>query len=157
MRSGRSILRIGSAIKGFIKITNYKMSTRLKNITSVVLSVTTVVFVSGAVFVPSARALTTAEQIQQLLNQIAALQTQLLALQGGSGPVSTACTFTRSLFLGATGEDVKCLQQYLNGAGFQVAASGAGSPGSETTYYGSRTKAAVAALQAGKRGFPAAR
>lgn len=124
------------------------MSTRLmRNITSVVLSITTAVFVSGAVFVVPAQALTTAEQIQQLLNQIQALQAQLLALQG-SGPVGAACTFTRSLFLGVTGDDVKCLQQYLNGAGFQVAASGAGAPGSETTYYGSRTKAAVAAWQA---------
>ncbi len=94
-------------------------------------------------------------QIQQLLAQIQQLQAQIAILQGA--PTSgTACTFTRDLFLGVTGEDVKCLQQYLNSAGHQLAATGAGSPGNETTYYGPRTKAAVAAWQAANGVSPAA-
>lgn len=57
------------------------------------------------------------------------------------------CEITRGLAVGATGEDVRCLQRYLNWAGFQVSASGAGSPGNETQYFGERTRAAVAAWQ----------
>ena len=83
-------------------------------------------------------------QIASLTAQLAALQTQLTALTGA--PV-TACTFTRNLYPGMSGADVKCLQQYLNGAGYTLAASGAGSSGNETEYFGSLTQAAVKAWQ----------
>jgi len=83
-------------------------------------------------------------QIADLLAQIEALQTQLTALGGAP---AAACTFTRNLYPGMSGADVKCLQQYLNGAGYTVAASGAGSAGNETEYYGSLTQAAVGAWQ----------
>ncbi|MDO8743238.1 MAG: peptidoglycan-binding domain-containing protein [Candidatus Azambacteria bacterium] len=100
--------------------------------------------------VPKAGAVT----IDELMAQINALQAQLVALQGTTG-AATACTFTKSLFLGVSDPQVKCLQQYLNGAGYAVSASGAGSVGSETNYYGSRTKAAVASWQAAKGVSPA--
>ncbi len=61
---------------------------------------------------------------------------------GGTG-TATECNFTRSLTMGSTGADVKCLQEYLNSAGFTVASSGVGSAGNETTYFGSLTRAAV--------------
>lgn len=125
---------------------------------SAVLSVTTAVWLSGAtMLVPVAHGQTAADlqaQIQSLLSTIAALQAQLSALSGGT--VTTACNFTRDLTVGATGDDVKCLQQYLNGTSYKVAASGAGSPGNETTYFGPRTQAAVAAWQAGNGVSPAA-
>lgn len=127
------------------------MSSRLtRKITSIVVSVTTIVTLSGAgVFVPlSASAETTAEAIARIRAQIDELVKALAALEGTGGGTTTACSFTRSLTVGSTGEDVKCLQQYLNSAGYPVASSGAGSPGSETTYFGSRTKTAVAAWQA---------
>ena len=105
------------------------MSTKLKNKTvSLIVAVTTVIWLSGfGALVPVAGA-QTSSTIQQLLDQIAQLQAQLLVLQGGSS-TSTSCSFSRSLTVGSTGDDVKCLQQYLNSSGFQVASSGFGSPG----------------------------
>ncbi|MCK9583278.1 MAG: peptidoglycan-binding protein, partial [Endomicrobiales bacterium] len=110
-----------------------------------------------------APAVTQATTIDDLLAQIAALQAQLVALQNGSGatPVPTgnvACagvTFTRNLTVGATGSDVKCLQVLLNTNGFTLAATGAGSPGMETSYFGPITLAAVKAFQAAKGWTPA--
>jgi len=93
--------------------------------------------------------------IDDLLAQIAQLQAQLVALQSGSSTTTAgtgACagvTFTRNLTVGSTGSDVKCLQQILNqSATTKVATTGAGSPGAETTYFGSRTLAAVKVYQA---------
>jgi peptidoglycan hydrolase-like protein with peptidoglycan-binding domain len=45
------------------------------------------------------------------------------------------------------GEDVRMLQVLLNASGFTLGSSGAGSPGKETTYFGSRTRAALAEYQ----------
>lgn len=92
------------------------------------------------------------DQITALTAQLAALQAQLVALQGVPAVgVPTACsgiTFTRDLKQGMSGNDVKCLQALLNqSADTQVSASGAGSPGSETTYFGPKTKAAVSKYQ----------
>lgn len=79
--------------------------------------------------------------IESLLQQIAALQAQLTALQVGSGSsVSvSACSFTRDLTVGAKGEDVTCLQKSLKSAGHLKV--------EPTGYFGSLTKAAVAAWQ----------
>src|SRR3989338_3859411 len=120
---------------------------------SVFLSATTVVWLSGAaMFVAVAQATTLAE----LQAMLADIQAQILALTGGGSSTAVQCTFTRSLFQGATGNDVKCLQQYLNGAGHQVAASGSGSPGNETTYFGGLTRAAVSSWQAANGVSPTA-
>lgn len=91
--------------------------------------------------------------IEELLAQINQLQAQLLALQSGGtvipvgGSVPANCvgvTFTRSLRVGARGTDVKCLQSILNlSPTTKVAVTGAGSPGSETSYFGRLTLAAV--------------
>lgn len=58
-----------------------------------------------------------------------------------------ASLFKRDLDIGATGVDVLLLQTLLNNKGFVVAATGAGSPGNETQYYGPATQAAVARFQ----------
>lgn len=135
------------------------MGTITKKLASVALSTATVAWISGfAMLVPVANAQSVSDlqaQINALLQQITALQAQLAA-QTGAAPAATSCNFTRNLTVGVVGEDVKCLQQYLNGAGYKVAASGVGSPGSETTYFGSLTQAAVGKWQAANGVSPAA-
>ncbi|MEI7425011.1 MAG: peptidoglycan-binding protein, partial [Candidatus Staskawiczbacteria bacterium] len=89
--------------------------------------------------------------IDELMAQIATLQAQLTGLSGTPASTGTgACagvTFSRNLTVGSTGSDVKCLQTILNNKGFQVAATGVGSAGYETTYFGAKTLVAVKAYQ----------
>jgi len=99
--------------------------------------------------------------IAELQAQINALLAQLQILQGQTttGTVPAACagvTFTRNLTTGATGSDVKCLQAVLNmSAATQVSATGAGSSGNETTYFGPKTLVAVRAYQTANGILPA--
>lgn len=55
--------------------------------------------------------------------------------------------FTKDLWFGITGPEVKMLQVFLNHLGFTVATSGFGSAGSETEYFGSRTRDALIRFQ----------
>lgn len=66
-----------------------------------------------------------------------------------------AQTFTRDLTIGSQGPDVKALQKFLNTHGFIVAPTGTGSPGQESDYFGSLTRAAVAKFQAANGISPA--
>jgi len=61
--------------------------------------------------------------------------------------VAATCNFTRNLKVGATGADVMDLQKVLNAKGYTVAATGVGSAGMETQYYGPATAAAVSKMQ----------
>jgi len=75
-----------------------------------------------------------------------------------SGNIPTVCvgvSFTRNLRVGFTGHDVQCFQALLNTHGYVLAASGAGSPGLETMYFGPRTLASVRAWQAAQGWTPA--
>lgn len=126
-----------------------------KKIASVALTITTGVWMSGALFlVPVAQAQTDIQnQIDALMAQIQQLQTKLQPQ--GTGAAMSSNSFTRNLTVGSKGDDVKALQQFLNSHGAQVAASGAGSPGNETTYFGPATKRAVAKWQASSSISPA--
>jgi hypothetical protein len=68
---------------------------------------------------------------------------------------ASAHIFTRTLQIGSTGNDVKELQKFLNSHGYRIAATGNGSPGKETTYFGPATKVALVKYQAVKKIAPA--
>jgi len=73
-----------------------------------------------------------------------------------TGEASVPFVFTRDLEFGMEGGDVRQLQQFLNAEGFTLAESGAGSPGNETNYFGSLTRAALSRYQTSNSISPAA-
>ena len=91
--------------------------------------------------------------LEELIALVNSLQSQLGggdAMSGGDMMTSSVCpyTWTRSLNTGDTGSDVMMLQKFLNSMPeTMVAASGAGSAGMETEFYGPATGAAVANFQ----------
>lgn len=100
-----------------------------------------------------------ADALSDLNAQVQALLAQIAALQGGStmgGSMSSGFTFTRDHSMGNSGGEVMEIQKFLNNKGFVIAASGAGSPGMESSYFGAKTQAAVAKFQAANGIAPAA-
>ena len=85
--------------------------------------------------------------------QLIILIIQILQSQGEDGmdEVPALCsgiTFSRSLKQGMSGTDVKCMQAVLNSdSETKLANAGVGSPGNETEYFGSLTKAGVVKFQ----------
>jgi len=69
-------------------------------------------------------------------------------------PIISVYQFIRDLEYGSQGQDVYQLQKYLNQNGFIVSATGAGSIGNETTYFGTATQAALINFQK-HNGLPA--
>ncbi|MEK7146869.1 MAG: peptidoglycan-binding domain-containing protein, partial [Patescibacteria group bacterium] len=130
------------------------MSNITKKASSIILSATTAIWLSGAAaIIPVANAQTVAElqvQIAALLAQINALQGQLSGLQGGGA--SSSYNYTRDLTVGSKGDDVTALQNFL------ASQSGAQWPAGQaaTGYFGSITQAALANYQASAGISPAA-
>ena len=110
------------------------------------LALTTAVWMVGAaLIIPVAQGAT----VEELLAQIATLQAEVLALQGGNN--SGSCyTFTRDLTIGSTGADVTALQDYLTGTGDFTFGGGS------TGYFGPITQAAVSSWQASNGVSPTA-
>ena len=129
------------------------MSKLTQKIATAGLAIATVATLSGPVFAQTTVDLQA--QIAALLVQIQQLQAQLTAQQGGTAVTGSTYNFTRNLTVGSTGDDVQVLQQYLNAQGYAVASSGAGSPGNESSYFGSLTKSALARFQAANSVSPA--
>lgn len=95
-------------------------------------------------------------QLEALMAQIQTLQAQLSLAQGTpSGVFPSSLLTSGNLIVGSRGAAVKDLQRFLNGAGYQIAASGVGSLGNETEYFGSLTKATLVKWQAANGVSPA--
>jgi peptidoglycan hydrolase-like protein with peptidoglycan-binding domain len=96
--------------------------------------------------VAPAHAQTTTMTNAQLQAQIAALQAQIAALQAQMGGTTV---YTRNLTIGSRGADVSALQVWLISKGYSI-------PAGPTGYFGTQTRAAVAAFQAANGIVPAA-
>lgn len=65
-----------------------------------------------------------------------------------STSVSTSLAFSRDISVGISGDDVLTLQRYLNATvATRIATTGAGSPGSESNYFGNLTSVALKVFQ----------
>jgi peptidoglycan hydrolase-like protein with peptidoglycan-binding domain len=116
----------------------------------IIASVLAVTFALSAIAVPVTNG-ATVEELEAQIAQLTALITSLQAQLAGqtSTPATGAVCFYTDLEHGMTSAEVLKLQQTLNlDPATRIAASGAGAPGSETTYFGSLTLAAVKAFQA---------
>src|SRR3989344_2052478 len=117
-----------------------------KNIASVLIGIGLVLAMTFAFATP-----VKAQSLADLQAQINALLAQIAALQGGGSQQTgglVCATFTRNHSMGNSGGEVMAIQKFLNSVdGTQLATTGAGSPGNETSYFGSITKAAVVKFQ----------
>ena len=67
--------------------------------------------------------------------------------RGAGTPVAQKAQKQKTRYMGTQGSDIKAVQKKLNSVGCRVAAYGAGSPGQETNYFGTKTKQALKCYQ----------
>lgn len=131
------------------KLKETKTSKILAGIIGITLSL--VVFVGVGALSASAQGLSATELVELLISLgIIAPDKAEQARQAvrGTTPPPSGFQFTRDLTVGSRGVDVMRLQELLNrDLQTQVAASGPGSPGNETTYFGTLTRGAVVKFQ----------
>lgn len=97
----------------------------------------------------SAPAATSSEPIATIMGTLP------IVISAPASPVATttsattqkSASFTRTLRTRVSHGEVKALQQFLNTTGFLVAPEGAGFPGNETEYFGTRTQLALKKFQ----------
>lgn len=118
------------------------MSIFVRKAASIGIALATTAMLAGPA---GAQSLSSAD-VAAIMAQIQALQAQLAAAQVSTP--STSVTFTRNLTVGSKGDDVSALQQILINGGFLNIAA-------PTGYFGSMTKAALAAWQSSKGIAPA--
>ncbi len=127
------------------------MTKRLKKFVAIATLMASVMMVAAPSPAYALTAEELAEQIATLQAQLLVLTAQLAELTGEEAVVVEGCdisSFDRNLEVGDTGDDVKCLQIVLNSdSDTQLADSGVGSSGEETSYFGPLTKAAVVKFQ----------
>jgi hypothetical protein len=94
------------------------------------------------------------DQISELTKIVVILQQQIQAILDAQNtvvedttPVLEGYRFTKDLKKNDSDVEVVILQKALNKAGFIVSASGAGSLGNETDFFGAKTESAVGRLQ----------
>ncbi|OGZ20436.1 MAG: hypothetical protein A2494_00980 [Candidatus Lloydbacteria bacterium RIFOXYC12_FULL_46_25] len=124
---------------------NFKNSKTAKAISGIV-GIATAVMMMG----PSVASAATVEELTAQINALLAQVSALQAAQTTTTTTSSSCTasFTKNLKMGMTDAEVMALQKVLNAsADTQVSASGSGSKGNETSYFGGLTKAAVIKFQ----------
>ncbi|MFH0740175.1 MAG: peptidoglycan-binding domain-containing protein [bacterium] len=130
------------------------MSKIAKKFATIATIITVVAMVVGPV--APAQALDSADlqaQVAALQAQLASLTSQLSTVQNtpsGTTGIPAVCagiSFNRNIARNSVGADVKCLQALLNQLNVNVADTGAGSPGHETTFFGGATRAAVIRFQ----------
>src|SRR3989344_4779956 len=128
---------------------NKSMSKALatKHVAAIALGIGLILALSFAFATPAK-----AQSIADIQAQIQLLLAQIASMQGGtgqqSGGVSCSFTFTRNHSQGDSGGEVMSIQRFLNSVdGTQLATSGAGSPGNETSFFGGLTRAAVVQFQ----------
>lgn len=81
------------------------------------------------------------------LNKIKQIYESLCPNKNDKVPSKEKYIFTRDLYTGMTGEDVKELQKYLNNNSFVLVSEGPGSPGNETEKFGALTRNALINFQ----------
>lgn len=120
----------------------------MTNIVTTATAKAIVAFVAAAMVFTMFAAPVKAQTVEELQAQINALMAQIAALSGTPATTAACGPWTRDLSMGSTGADVMALQQKLNeNPDTRVAATGAGSMGMETQYYGALTAAAVSKFQ----------
>ncbi|HXK38460.1 MAG TPA: peptidoglycan-binding protein, partial [Candidatus Paceibacterota bacterium] len=98
----------------------------------------------AAVLLPAVASAATIEELQAQIN---ALMAQLSAAKPAT-TASCSVVLSKTLKMGMSDAEVMDLQKALNSdVATQVAASGVGSKGNETSYFGAATKAAVVKFQ----------
>ncbi len=87
------------------------------------------------------------DQLKVLMARLQVLQNQAGAQGSINSTTGSGLSFSRNLQVNSQGEDVRQLQVFLNNNGFPVAATGVGSLGRETNFFGNATRAALAKYQ----------